>query len=399
MVRFLDGTYYSMEQILKKLVEIPSITGDRFHINAAIEFIDRYLSERSMFIRRFDFDGVEALVATSQRTKKPRVMLAGHIDVTPARDELFSLRRENGRYYGRGAADMKCAIAAYLQVVDDLIDVLHNYDFGIMITADEEIGGLNGTGKLLDTEYSTDVALLPDGGNSPDNWKLESSAKGKIALEIQTTGWSAHGSKPWLGENAVDKLIELLGEIKKLFGEQKPENSTISIGTFKGGEMHNVIPDKAVAHIDVRTANDEDNRRLYKEITRICDKYNASWHEIFPTLKALNPDMNSTYYKSFKTIFSQVVSNYKLVEQASSGNTDANHFARHDIPCIVFASPNDGYHAPDEWVAKDGIDQLHDIIRLYLDEHANQDNDPLRTELKQRQNIQSARVQKIRSRS
>src|SRR4030095_15751067 len=107
-----------MENILKELVQIPSVSEDPLAINPAIEYIDRYLSERGMHVIRYESNGVESIVATTQKTKTPKVMLAAHVDVVPAPLDQFVFKKKGDKYYGRGVCDMKFAIAAYLQLID-----------------------------------------------------------------------------------------------------------------------------------------------------------------------------------------------------------------------------------------------------------------------------------------
>ena len=70
-----------------------------------------------------------------------------------------------------------------------------------MFTTDEELGGENGVGELLKHGWSAGLAVIPDGG---ENWQVESAAKGPLRAEIVClAGRSAHGSRPWEGENAI----------------------------------------------------------------------------------------------------------------------------------------------------------------------------------------------------
>src|SRR5215831_3869085 len=91
----------TMDDILRDLVAIPSVTSDREANHAALEYIDHYLSKRGLRVRRFAWNGVESLLTTTQRTNQPRVCLMAHADVVPGADELFKLTEKDGSYYGR----------------------------------------------------------------------------------------------------------------------------------------------------------------------------------------------------------------------------------------------------------------------------------------------------------
>jgi succinyl-diaminopimelate desuccinylase len=139
-----------MFEILEKLVWFHTTADDEQSIFEALDYVSGYLIDRGMHVNRFESNGHESIVATvNPDTKTPKVMLAAHIDVVPAPDEMFAVRKEDGKLYGRGVLDMKFAIAAYMQLADELQNHLQDYDFGIMITSDEELAGMNGVPKLL----------------------------------------------------------------------------------------------------------------------------------------------------------------------------------------------------------------------------------------------------------
>src|SRR5438876_614410 len=153
----------TMRDILADLIAFPTVSGNLAASHEALDYIEHSLAQHGLHIQRHSWNGYPSLVATTQHTKNPRVLLAAHLDVVPAPPELFKLTKRGGKFYGRGTCDMKFAIAAYLQLIDDLSEDLNAYDLGIMITADEEIGGKDGVKALLEKGgYRADVCVLPD---------------------------------------------------------------------------------------------------------------------------------------------------------------------------------------------------------------------------------------------
>ena len=132
--------------------------------------------------KHYTFNGHSALVITTRDTMHPKLLLAAHIDVVPGPEALFTpkIDNDNQRMYGRGAYDMKMAIACYMLLLEELKERLGELDFGIMLTSDEEIGGMNGVRCLLEAGYSADAVLLPDGGF---NWNFEEAAKGVLHVK------------------------------------------------------------------------------------------------------------------------------------------------------------------------------------------------------------------------
>ena len=138
--------------------------------------------------------------------------------------------------YGRGTFDMKFAAACYLKLIDELQDELESYDFGVMFTSDEEIANGSVEDMLEQGFYSgTEVCVLPDAGN---DWEIEASCNGVWFMELTGNGHTAHGSRPWEGDNAIDRLIEGLAQIRHLFGVSKePGESSLNVGQIEGSRQ------------------------------------------------------------------------------------------------------------------------------------------------------------------
>ncbi|MDI1352580.1 MAG: M20/M25/M40 family metallo-hydrolase, partial [bacterium] len=135
-----------------------------------------------------------------------KLWLVAHIDVVPADPNMFTLAVKDHRIVGRGVLDMKLGVAYYIEFLKELgASNLKNYDIGVMLTSDEEVGGMNGVRYLLDEQgYRGKIGFLPDGGF---DWKIEEAAKGILWIKIKVHGVASHGSRPWLGVNAINNLI------------------------------------------------------------------------------------------------------------------------------------------------------------------------------------------------
>lgn len=359
-----------MEEILEKLVGLQTTDDKPEVIEEALDYIGAYLSERGMYVERFNYDGVSSLVATTKQTKSPKVMLAAHVDVVGAPDDQFKLGKNNSSYTGRGVYDMKYAIAAFMQLVDTIKDKLQDYDFGIMITGDEENAGPNGTGKLVENGYRADVVVLPDAGETHDNWKLERSAKGFLYKIAYASGAAAHGSRPWQGDNAIYKIIDFANDLRKEFTNQDQLGSTLNIGKINGGLAPNQVPAAACVTIDIRVPNEQEAERVAKLLDRFAQKYGIDLQDLMPAGVPHRPDLESPMFKAFYKCFEQVVTDKKLVPEDSFGGSDARYFAQVGVPCILVNPPGKGLHADHESVEIEGVVQLHDILKLYLQEVA-----------------------------
>lgn len=352
-----------MKDILRDLVAFQSVT-EQFEPNhQALEYIYHYLAERGMHVHMADYNGVESIVATTQHTKTPAVLLNAHVDVSPAPKRLYTLREDDKNFYGRGVYDMKGAIAVYLQLVDDLQDKLHEYDFGIMLTSDEELGGYNGVEPLIKDGYlPTKVCVIPDGG---DNWDIEVFAKGLWFVRIIMPGKSAHGSRPWEGENALEKLIGLLHELRRHFPEGAKEARSINIGVLSAGEAVNQIPGQATAEIDIRTTTMQEHQEIMELVKTLCRKHGAEMTLIAEGVPCVN-DPEHPHLKAFTQCIGDAIGRPSK-HIISYAGTDGRHFSKAGVLCAIVRSPGGGHHSDQEWLAKEGFHQMHTIIGNYIE--------------------------------
>ncbi len=356
-----------MQDILAKLVSFHTTEDDPQAMHQAFDYIADFLARRGLTIERFDSNGHESIVATIRPGEKtPKVMLAAHLDVIPAPDELFMLREEEGRLYGRGVLDMKFAIAAYMQLVDDLQDRLEDYDFAIMITGDEEMGGLDGTAALLKEGYLPRVAILPDGG---DNWQMQVLSKGFIYGKIRAYGKAAHGSRTWLGDNAILKLIDVLAQVRELFEQPaRMEVSTLNIGQFHGGEATNQVAAEAEASIDCRFISDDDKERVLQAIETICSRSDVEFDLLLNGAEH-RTDLTSSYAEPLARHIEAVTGTH-VTGWSTPAASDARYFADHNIPCLSVYPVGGSHHGPEEWLDATAFEQFKIVIQRYLDEVA-----------------------------
>jgi acetylornithine deacetylase/succinyl-diaminopimelate desuccinylase-like protein len=358
-----------MDMYLAELVAIPSVCSNVTTANQIIDVTEQKLRGYGMYVERFSCNNFPSFVATTRKTKTPKVMLYAHLDVVDAPKNLFSLRLEGGKYYGRGVLDMKSAAAAYLHVLEGLGSRLKDYDIGVMFTTDEEYFGDYGAKFLTDKGYIPEVCIMPDSGFGT-KWQIESFAKGCWFAHITALGISAHGSRPWEGDSASIKLVQAMNDITRLFKDaQKPETATLNIGMLQGGKSVNQIPAAAMASMDIRFCDMKSLHMFHKKILRICDKYGVNlktvreWNE--PTISDIEHPLVVAFTK-------HVALQTGIVPKPFSahGATDARFFRAHDVPCVLMAPPGNGAHSNDEWLDEQGYEQFKLILRDYLDEVA-----------------------------
>lgn len=320
-------------------------------------------------LQDFEYGGFPSLIATTRDTKNPAVWLAAHIDVVPAPDALFSLREQDGKLYARGAYDMKFAIAAYLSVLHTIGTELPKYNIGLMLTADEETGGFNGTDKLLnEAGYRGNSVILPDGGT---NWAIENAAKGVWMLAVKSDGVSAHSSRPWEGDNAITKLSTFLAELSALFvhepcNDKTHFHSTCNVGVLSGGETVNKIPDSAEARVDIRFTSEQEHALIEERVNRLLRAHPGISIETDIFAPPFYTDPGNYFVQAFTKAVHDITG---ATPQTclSHGASDARFFGQHGITVIVTRPHGGGHHANDEWIDTADLERFADVIRAYLD--------------------------------
>jgi succinyl-diaminopimelate desuccinylase len=349
-----------LESYLHHIIGIPTVTGNFEAIEDGLNYVHEHFSRHGMFVKRINNNGIKSLVATTRQTKTPKVMLYAHLDVVPGEPGLFVLRDTGDRYIGRGAYDMKFSLAIYLQLIAEMSSELADFDFGIMVVTDEEIGGFMGTSHLVNMGYIPGVIIIPDGG---DNWQIETRAKGLSHITISTTGHSAHGSRPWEGDNAIDKLLVILTEIRERYGEGGPDDTTVTIGIVKGGKVINQVASSASAGLDFRFETPEAQAVLEADIAEICAKHGAEHTLESQAIVCIN-DRNEPAIASFISCMEEALQT-PIKDSKSYGASDAR-FYMGKAPAIIVRPPGGGQHGPEEWIDKQGMLTFVTIIEQYL---------------------------------
>jgi acetylornithine deacetylase/succinyl-diaminopimelate desuccinylase-like protein len=359
-----------LEKYLKKLIEFRTITRDFDKNGQALSWIEDKIKDLPVYIKRHEKNGFKSLVITTQKTKTPKVMLAAHLDVVKGSDNVFKPVVKDGKLYGRGVFDMKYAIACYLKLLNELKAELPSLDLGIMITTDEEIGGANGVNYLLNEEkYSADVCVLPDGGA---NWQLITESKGILQIKVKSSGKSAHGSKPWLGESAIDNLVNFLQRLKneKIFDEnyyQRAEEhycNTVNVGKIAGGEVANQVADYAEAILDVRFVSKENEADMLSLIKKAAKKSGKIKIEKIISGYPLHTDEKNSYVREFMNIAMKNGINIKPT--FTHGSSDARFFSENKIPVIVLRPNGGGHHSEEERIDLKDLGKFYEVLKAYI---------------------------------
>jgi acetylornithine deacetylase len=234
-------------ELTRRLISIPSISGDEKDVAV---FLADYLSGKGLAVELQE--AAEGRPNVYARAGEPDVVLSSHTDTVPP---FFEFREDDRHIYGRGACDAKGIIAAMVKAAESLMESSVN-DFGLLFVVGEEAGS---PGAQAANSIPNRSAYLING--EPTESKLALGSKGALRAILKAEGRAAHSAYPHMGESAIDKLLDVLADLRRL---ALPEDrtlgpTTMNIGRIAGGVAANVIPAQAEAELMFRVVNNTDS--------------------------------------------------------------------------------------------------------------------------------------------
>ncbi len=240
--------------------------------------------------------GKANLYATVGPPDIPGVMLSGHTDVVPVEGQTwtkppFSLTESDGRFYGRGAADMKgfvaCAIFAMLEAVDRPLKMpLH-----LALSYDEEVGCM-GVGSMIEMLAQAPVKPRFCIVGEPTGMQVATGHKGKIALRATCRGREGHSALAPMALNALHLAVDFMNEVRALQdriaanglrdGDYDVPYTTLHVGKMQGGVQVNIVPNLAILDFEIRSLAGEDTDALIAELEAAAGRIVAPLLAEFP---------------------------------------------------------------------------------------------------------------------
>ena len=278
-------------QLSQKLIQIPSYSGVNEEV---LSFLGNYLKNLGFTCDYLEFDGensykVNNLHAVLNPNNSERVLyFAGHTDVVNEGEKAswthdpFAAKIIDGKLFGRGASDMKCAIACFVSAAEEfLAEKKPNFGIGFLITNDEEADGVNGTKKVLEWMQKSNKKIshcLVGEPTNPEKFgeMIKIGRRGSIGFKIKITGKQGHVAYPDIALNPITILISLLKILKdhkldegtKFFDASNLEITSISSQNLGG----NVIPNEAEAAFNVRFNDSHTSQSILDLVKYACEK-------------------------------------------------------------------------------------------------------------------------------
>jgi succinyl-diaminopimelate desuccinylase len=332
-------------------------------MQSAAGFIKGWLEARDIEVTGKVHNGRPLLAAAVGAASGPTIVLHGHLDVVPGRPEQFTPRVQGDRLYGRGSYDMKGALAAMMCAVRELA-AQSRIRVRFVCIADEESEEeeLRGTDQLVEEGYTGDFALTGE----PTNLHIGVQAKGVLAMRIEVAGRSAHGSTPWVGDNAVLKAIDVFRQIESLpFARESSDlfdRPSINLGRIVGGDVLNRVPERCAIDVDVRYLPGQDANQILESVRSLPD---VQVTRVFHREPVDVPRENRLVQLLGRAI-GEIVPVGERISVGRHGASDVISFIEAGIPAVEFGPLGDGHHGPEEWVSIKSLEQYRRALVRFV---------------------------------
>ena len=286
----------SVQAILSSLLAFD--TTSREPNLAMINWIADFLTRRGISSRAFfDPSGQKAnLYARIGPSGPGGLMLSGHTDVVPTDGQAwtlppFQLTERDGRYYGRGSADMKGFLACVLASLDRFLEKPLNIPLHLAFSYDEEVGCL-GVRSLVEHLRQADDRPAWCIIGEPTEMRPVYGHKGKLAMRCQVHGHACHSAYAPKGVNAIASAAKLITRLDQLgeglMARQDPRFdpawSTLQVGTIQGGSALNIVPEHCQFDFEIRYLPDD----RPGAVTAALDDYIQA--DLLPAMRQVAPE-------------------------------------------------------------------------------------------------------------
>ena len=373
---------YNEITLAKELIKFPSVTP----IDAGImKFLAKKLTAIGFKCKILEFKDknskpVKNLYARLGKSK-PNFMFAGHLDVVPPGDlkdwtiKPFSPAIKKNHLIGRGANDMKSAIASWVVAVNNFVSNNKKIkgSISLLITGDEEGVAINGTKKVVDylkkKREKIDFCLVGEPTNPNKLGEMiKIGRRGSITGELTVIGVQGHVAYPDRANNPSNTIVKILKELKEIkfdkgtkdFQPTNLEVTKINIDNI----ADNVIPGIAKATFNIRFNNKHSSSRLKKRLNKIFKKVVKKDKSNFKieyrvSGEAFLSKPNKTTYMIQSII--KKITKIKPKLSTTGGTSDAR-FIRKITPCLEFGLVGKTMHKVDEAVS---ISDLKKLTKIY----------------------------------
>jgi acetylornithine deacetylase len=379
------GAPFSLEMI-RRMIAYPTVSRDSNL--ALIEFARAHLAAAGAVTRlTYDDDRRKAnLLATLGPAGNGGIVLSGHTDVVPVDGQIwasdpFMLTQHDGRFYGRGSADMKSFVGIALAFAPEFARQGLRRPLHVALTYDEEVGCL-GVGRLV--EDLAAAGIRPDACivGEPTLMRPVIAHKGKLGFRCTVRGLSCHSAYAPHGVNAVEAAAEAVAFLKRMARRYRDAgpfdrgfdiaHTTVHTGVIGGGTALNIVPNECVFDFEFRNLPGDDPAAMLAEFTQYLVT------TIEPEMRAVDAECGFSIapLSAMPVLDNAPEAEVVGLAQELSGNhgfgkvsfgTEAAHFQQRGIPAVVCGPGSIAQaHKADEYVEIDQVLKCEEFMRRLM---------------------------------
>ena len=355
LLAYCESESDALVRCLRQAVEIESPSQNPAAIDRIANFFAQEFIKRGAKVQILSHPKAGSAVVAEfwegARGRKP-ILLLGHLDTVWEIGTLAEMpfQVQQGRAYGPGIYDMKSGIVCGLWAVQALaaLKISPPGPVHFFLNADEEVSSIAFRDELLAEARRARAVLVLEPAAAQG--ALKTSRKGVGEFQITVRGRSAHaGINPSAGVNAISELARQILRIEKL---ARPKRGlTVNVDVIQGGTRANVIPELAVARVDVRVPSELDRAKIEKKMRALSPIHPEAKLEITGGVNRppMERKMASALFRKARELGRQM--GLELKEAATGGGSDGNFTAALGIPTLDgLGGTGDGAHARHEHV-------------------------------------------------
>ena len=316
-------------------------------------------------------------------TERPLFCYAGHTDVVPTGPEEnwtyppFEPTIDDGLLYGRGTADMKSGIAAFMVALEQFIKQHqdHNGSIALLITSDEEGPFINGTTRVIDTlearNEKIDFCIVGEPSSTEKiGDTIKNGRRGSLTADLTFLGIQGHVAYPHLVENPIHTCVPALNELTRIEwdqGNQYFPPTSFQITNFNSGTgASNVVPAAAQVQCNFRYSTELTAAQIIARVENVLQKHNLNYQ--------IHWTYNGSPFITQPGSLTDAVSaaifevNGLTTELSTSGGTsDARFIAPTGAQVVEVGPSNKTIHKVNECVRVTDLEELVDIYKVTLE--------------------------------
>jgi len=336
-----------VDEILLSLLKVYTPSGDERLLESEMNRLQRELGYDELMI---DKSGNYLLVRGSgERT----ILLASHVDTVPGE---LPVSQRSGVIIGRGAVDAKGPLAAMISA-GAKAQIGQNYRVVVAGLVDEEGAGTGALG-LLESGFRADHIII---GEPTGVIGIAISYRGSLTFTLTSSGRGGHSSAPYVGDSALDKLLDAINEVRAVFSGSSYEETTSAVTMIRAGDWPTKLPEKAEATINIRFPPGVDTNSILEKVEVIASLHGCKL-SIIDSTEPFSASLSSPVPRAL--IRSIIKHGLKPKILKKTGTSDMNILFKLSSD-IAACGPGNSLlaHTPNEKIS---VDELKLSVSIYI---------------------------------